>query len=84
MSVIVKEHLEDGATVVVDTDDRREFVLTSGQLEQMLNTPSAERRALVERLVDENRADPTGGRTEVDEQTVETAQNTGDAGARNP
>lgn len=66
--------LEDGSTIVRD-DDGYEAVLKPGQLEQVEAVKPDQRRRLVERFVAQNEADPTGGRSERDEQAIETAQN---------
>lgn len=81
MTLYVKQTLEDGATVVVDNTDGAEFVLKAGQWQEIERLPHSEQRTRVERFVLENRADPTGGRSQRDEETMETAQNasTGEA-----
>jgi hypothetical protein len=81
MTLHLTRTLEDGSTVVTDSADGAEFVLKPGQWAQVYALFPADQRAAVERFVLENRADPTGGRTERDEQTIETAQNasTGEA-----
>lgn len=66
--------LSDGSTVVVDDADGAEFVLKPGQFEQVQAVKADQQRAVLERLVLQNRTagDP---RSEVDQQAIETGQN---------
>lgn len=81
MTLYVTRTLEDGATVVADNADGAEFVLKPGQWEQVQTVRHDQQRALVERFVLANWADPTGGRSELDEQARQTAHDaqTGEA-----
>lgn len=80
MTLYVKQVLEDGATVVAD-DDGFAAVLKPGQWEEIARLPHSEQRNRAEQFVLENRPDPTGGRSQRDEETRETAENasTGEA-----
>lgn len=78
MTLYVKRTLEDGSTVVVDNSSGAEqeiAVLKPGQWEQVQAVRHDQQRALVDRFVAANAADPTGGRSELDEQARETAEN---------
>lgn len=79
MAINTIRTLSDGSTVVEDDADGKEFVLKPGQLAELRARGSG--RAVLEEMVRANRADPTGGRTERDEQARETAENasTGEA-----
>lgn len=72
MSIDVIRTLPDGSNVVRDTDDGREFVLKPGQFAELRARGSG--RAVLEEMVRSNRADPTDGRTERDEQAMDTAR----------
>lgn len=73
--------MDDGTTVVRDDTDGASFVLKPGVWDQLFGLPPSEQRTRVEQEVIAARADPTGGRNELDEQARETAQNaaTGEA-----
>lgn len=75
-----KQHLSDGSVVVVDDQDRAEFVLKPEQWAHLGHVPTEEQRVFVERAVLDNRTagDP---RSAADQQAIETAQNasTGEA-----
>lgn len=75
MTIHVKQRLDDGAVVLHDAADGAEFVIRAEQWDQLDQLPPSEQRTRVEQFVLENRADPTGGRTERDENARETAQN---------
>ena len=81
MTIYLKQTLPDGATVVADKADGREWVLRPGQYAEVAALPHDDQRAKVLEFVESNRADPTGGRTELDEQAMETMRNatTGEA-----
>jgi hypothetical protein len=75
MTLYLKRTLDDGATVVADNTDGTEFVLRPGQWDSVRALPYEQQRMAVERCVIANRADPSGGRSQLDEQTMDQARN---------
>jgi hypothetical protein len=78
MTLYAKRTLDDGSVVVHENNndgDREVAVLKPGQWEQITVLPYEQHHAKLAELVAANQADPTGGRSELDEQTMETAQN---------
>jgi hypothetical protein len=73
MTLTIKQTLEDGAVVLVDDVDGAEFVVKPGVWESLTGLPASEQRHRVELFVLEHRADPTGGRSETDEQAMDAA-----------
>jgi hypothetical protein len=82
MTLYPKQTLPDGSTIVRDDATGEEWIVKPGQWAEIyaLSTEDARRRRLLA-LIEENRADPTGGRSERDELARETMQNatTGEA-----
>lgn len=75
MSFRVKQTLEDGSTVIEDTDNPAVgVILKPGQFDQIAGLPDSEQRQRVREFLAANRADPTGGRTRRDEETMDTAR----------
>ena len=76
MTLYKKATLDDGSTVIVDnhTGTDVEQVLKPGQWEVVSALPHDDQRAKMAEFAALNQADPTGGRTEVDEQALDTAR----------
>lgn len=90
MTLYLKRTLDDGATVIGDNHGdssvpETETVLKPGQWFEVQKLPHDQQRAKLDELREANTADQTGGRTELDEQTMETAANasTGEAHQEN-
>jgi hypothetical protein len=81
MTLYRKQTLDDGATIVADNVTNEEWALKAGQWEEITLLPYGEQRAKLDEFLAANEADPTGGRTEIDEQTMQTAHDaqTGEA-----
>lgn len=81
MTLSVIATLPDGSTTVRDDADGFQVVLKPGQWAEIHRLPDSEQRTRAEQFVLENRADPTGGRTQRDEETMRQAENasTGEA-----
>lgn len=75
MAYYVSETLEDGSTVVGDNaNPNTTYVLKKGQWEQVQAVKADQQRRILDRFKEQNEADPTGGRTEIDEQTMDFAR----------
>lgn len=74
MAIKLIRTLDDNSTVVKDDADGAEFTLKSGQYARIAVLPEAQQRVQLERYVLENRADPSGGRSQADEQAMDSAR----------
>jgi hypothetical protein len=73
--------LDSGMILLRDPTDGFEVAISADDWRQLQAFPAHTLRTELELLLLRKRADPTGGRTAIDEQTMETAQNaaTGEA-----
>lgn len=73
MSLHVKHTRADGSTVVGDSQTTEVWILKPGQWEEIAHLPYSEQRTRIDQFVEANRADPTGGRTELEQTMVDNA-----------
>jgi hypothetical protein len=73
MTLVVIDSKPDGTTIIRDNMDGQQFVLKPGQWPEVQALPHDQQRAKAEELHEANRL--VDQRTELDEQTNETAAN---------
>lgn len=81
MTIFLHSHLGDGLSLIVDTSDKAQFLIPTDEWPRIAGLPNEEQRTRLEQIKAEHQADPTGGRTQADEEAMETAANasTGEA-----
>lgn len=74
MAFRVTQTLPDGSTVIQDTDNPAvSVILKKGQFDEIAGLPDSEQRHRVREFLAMNRADPTGGRSELEQTMVDNA-----------